>query len=198
MTSTIQLFLNNGECSLADTLIEKTPIVLDPSMVEKLNNWVKQLGQTTTTTMKLTIDYVLRDITKLKANLLLSEQEFPALLDIVNSIDEVHFCYFYPESAKLIMSVPTRAMFAPIRALHKGVWQKDIDPDRCTYRATLDSGVEIVCEVRELPPSCTIVEETIDVPAKEAHTITKRKVKCAPTKEELAASEASQVKATLS
>lgn len=137
--------------------------------------------------MKLTIDCYLRDIVKLKANLLLSEQEFPALLDLINTIDEVHFSYFYPESAKVILSVPTRAMFAPIRALHKGVWQKEIRLDLCTYRATLDSGVEIVCDVSELPPSCTIVEETIDVPAKEAHTITKRKVKCAPTKEELAA-----------
>lgn len=38
----ITVFLNNGERSLADTLIEKNPIVLDPSMVDTLNNWVKE------------------------------------------------------------------------------------------------------------------------------------------------------------
>lgn len=36
----IVLFLNNGERSLANTLMEKNPIVLDSGMVEKLNNWV--------------------------------------------------------------------------------------------------------------------------------------------------------------
>jgi len=43
----ITFFLNNGECSLANTLIEKNPIVLDPSMVEILNTWVQEQKEKT-------------------------------------------------------------------------------------------------------------------------------------------------------
>lgn len=124
------------------------------------------------------------EIEKLQGKVAISRQGLPALVDFFHD-REVHFCYFYPEYAKVICSVATRADFAPIRALHTGVWDKEVETDHCTYRAKLASGIELVCEVRELPPSCKVIEKQVLVPAMPEHTITRRHVECPKTKEEL-------------
>lgn len=147
--------------------------------------------------MKLTKETILSDIARsageLRQKLDLAERELPSLAEFFAE-REMHFCYFYPKYTKIICGVATREDFAPIRALHVGVWDKDVQTSVCTYRCTLASGIILVCEVSELPPSCKLVEETFVVPAMPEHTVTKVRVICPKTKEEHgAASEASLV-----
>ena len=133
--------------------------------------------------MKTNIEEIANQIAEARKKIDISEREFPFLASLFNSLPgKVYFAYYYPEHAKIIAHVDTRAAFAPVRALHRGVWEKQADVDEginfLRYRATLESGVAIVCKVRELPPSCRIVEETVDVPAMAARTDVRRRIKC--------------------
>ena len=140
--------------------------------------------------MKTNIEEIAKQIAEAREKIDISEREFPFLSGLFNTLPgKVFFAYYYPENAKIIAHVDTRAAFAPVRALHRGVWDKLAEVDEgmncLRYSATLESGVEINCKVRELPPSCRIVEETVDVPAMAAHTEVRRSIKCdADTKAE--------------
>lgn len=126
-----------------------------------------------------------------EAKIKLSRAAFPRIMEIERTIN-AHYFYYYPEQAKIIARVPARTDFAPLRALHTGKWDKDINDDEgvttACYRAYSDDGVEMVVRVCELPPSCKIVREEIEVPAREAHTKIVEKVICdGVTREEVLA-----------
>lgn len=103
-----------------------------------------------------------------------------SLVPILNTLPSLRFCYYYPESAKIIMSVKTREDLATVRALHKGLWDKsspppDDDPnENVRYEATV-MGIMIDIRVSELPPSCCVVETEELVPA---HTVKIRRLVC--------------------
>ena len=114
------------------------------------------------------------------------KKRLPALKEVFDKIDGLNFVFFYADG-KVICGVKTRNDFAPIRALHKGVWKKRVEsPDLVEYKAEID-GITFYVKVSELPPSCHIVEEIVDVPAVEAHKAVSRRVVCTGgTKEEMA------------
>lgn len=139
--------------------------------------------------MITTLESIQTDIAKAKVDIATSEREFPKLIDVFNNIPgKVFYAYFYPHDAKIIAHVDTRAAFAPIRALRHGKWEKTITRDNgegcARYEGVSDGGVKLHIYVRELPPSCRIVEtqELLPAePAKPERLVTVRKVKCDAT-----------------
>jgi len=99
-----------------------------------------------------------------------------ALPQICPHLETAEWAFFY-DDASIIAGFKTRAAFAPVRALAQK-WTKD-EPTigEQTYRAEV-FGVAFIANVSELPPSCRVVEEIIEVPAREAHTETVRKLVC--------------------
>lgn len=93
---------------------------------------------------------------------------------IAPAFDACTWAHAYEDGIQIICEVKTREGFAPIRALHKGVWDKSIEPGKATYRAEVQ-GIWIICNVSELPPSCKIEEQEVYVPA---HKEIRRKVVC--------------------
>lgn len=122
----------------------------------------------------------LADCDKLIINCAQFRETLPALHPILTALPSLCFCYFYPSQALIILGIRTREDLAVVRSLHKGVWAKkpyedeDVGGACFHYRATVD-GVEIDCRVSELPPSCRVVEERIEVPA---HTKVIQRVVC--------------------
>lgn len=102
------------------------------------------------------------------------------LVPILNALPSLRFCYYYPASASIIMSVETREDLGTVRALHKGVWNKNSPPsnddpaENVRYEATV-MGVLIDIRVSELPPSCQVVETEEIIPA---HTVKIRRLVC--------------------
>jgi hypothetical protein len=89
----------------------------------------------------------------------------------------ITFLNLYPEG-QIICCVKTRADFAPIRALHAGKWSKGITKENeARYSAVVD-GVPISVVVSELPPSCKIIEDVVEVPASPARQEIVRRVVC--------------------
>lgn len=52
-----------------------------------------------------------------------------AIVPILNTLPSLRFCYYYPATASIIMSVKTREDWAVVRALHNGVWSKKSPPN---------------------------------------------------------------------
>lgn len=135
-----------------------------------------------------TLNEIKSNITRMQASLDVFEREYLGVLAVLKTIpaDCITLCYFYPgeSSHNLIIYVTTREAFAPLRALHPR-WEKSYDvygeKAVVTYRAEGEGKLSIVCEVGELPPSCTIVETIVNLPATPAlpaRTVMKRKIKC--------------------
>ena len=109
----------------------------------------------------------------------ISRSQLPPLMKALNLIPTT-FCYYYPLTASIILSVKTRADFAPVRALHKGVWEKmpprfdDNDQIEVRYNAVIN-GVNVTAYVAELPPSCVLIREEVVVPE---HTETRQRITC--------------------
>lgn len=93
--------------------------------------------------------------------------------------ENVRYCYCCA-LAQVIVNVKTRDDFAHIRALYAGVWKKCIreeaEGEVAVDYTALVSGVLIVANVSELPPSCKIVEEEVPECVVPAHI--KRRVVC--------------------
>lgn len=121
-----------------------------------------------------TLEQLNQEIEESQRRIALSKEQFPFFLEQFNKIENPVFVYFYPNDAKIIAQVKTRAEFAPIRAIHKGKWAKGIDSEKATYRASVND-IEVIVHVSEFPPSCRIVEETVHI---EAHDEIKRTVVC--------------------
>jgi len=110
---------------------------------------------------------------------------YPEVLEALEQIPKecITLCYFYPSepSHHLIINLTTREAFAPLRALRPR-WEKSYavygERGVVTYRCDTPEEFSIVCEVGELPPSCQLVETIIEVPATEARTEVRRKIKC--------------------
>lgn len=114
--------------------------------------------------------------------------QLPVLMPLFHSLD-LRYCYWYHNEAKVIVGIKTREDLAKIRALYTGVWKKEDalfigNDDIFKYVASIN-GVTVDVRITELPPSCRVVEEIIEVPATEAHTKTIRRLVCSePTKQD--------------
>jgi hypothetical protein len=103
-----------------------------------------------------------------------------AAFEKVSHFDQIHL---YPERNGVICRVHSREDWKHIRALRRGVWEREVmDRDWFSnagtvvfYRATADCGTTISCFVSELPPTCRIVREEKHV---EAHTEVVERVVC--------------------
>lgn len=127
-------------------------------------------------------------IARMQTSLDVFTREYRSILAVLQTIPEecITLCYFYPSESQhnLIIYITTREAFAPLRALRPR-WEKsyDVYAEKAvvTYRSTDAGKFSIVCEVGELPPSCTIVETIVTLPAMPAlpeRTTVKRKIKC--------------------
>lgn len=106
---------------------------------------------------------------RIAKNTALLRMRLPLLVPVLN-VPSLRYLYFYPADCKIIMGIRERQDFTGIRALHKGVWEKDAptfdeeDAGTLRYQATVD-GVLIDCRVNGLPPTCHVEEERVEVPA---------------------------------
>ena len=128
------------------------------------------------------------NISRIETALSMFKQEYLTVLDTLRTIPEecITLCYFYPSESThhLIINLTTREAFAPLRALCPR-WEKSYavygEKATVTYRSEGAGKFSIVCEVGELPPSCTLVETIVTLPAMPAlpeRTTVKRKIKC--------------------
>ncbi len=112
--------------------------------------------------------------------------QLPVFVPVIESLETLRMCHYYPEQAMIIMGVQTREDWAKVRALHVGKWDKITSAsenagDVLRYQANIN-GVDFNCYVNEAPPSCKIEVTYREVPA---HRMEIRKLVCNdPTKDE--------------
>ncbi|CAB4146272.1 hypothetical protein UFOVP1319_35 [uncultured Caudovirales phage] len=125
------------------------------------------------------------NISRIEEALNVFKQEYIGVLDVLSTIPEecITLCYFYPNETThhLIINLTTREAFAPLRALRPR-WEKSYqvygEKGVVTYSSAEAGRFAIVCEVGELPPSCTLVETTVTLPAMPERISVTRKIKC--------------------
>lgn len=125
------------------------------------------------------------NIALIETALAIFKREYLSVLDTLRTIpaDCITLCYFYPNETThhLIINLTTREAFAPLRALRPR-WEKSYavygEKATVTYRSDVAGQFTIVCEVGELPPSCTLVETTVTLPAMPERISVTRKIKC--------------------
>ena len=130
-------------------------------------------------------DEIELNISRIETALSVFKQEYLGVLDTLRTIPEecITLCYFYPNETThhLIINLTTREAFAPLRALRPR-WEKSYqvygEKGVVTYRSNEAGRFAFVCEVGELPPSCTLVETTVTLPAMPERITVTRKIKC--------------------
>jgi len=119
------------------------------------------------------LDRQKKQIEKIEAFVLAHREQLNALnLDMVSYGSQIDFdTLSHPEIIRVIQAFP-------------GTWVKkpsnESSGTRIDYETEFD-GMKLRCWAGEPPPSCKIVEETVEVPAQPASTRTVRKLVCANT-----------------
>lgn len=80
----------------------------------------------------------------------LLKAHLPRLLDALNAVPELSSVNFYPETAKMIATVPSREAFTPIRRLHT-IWEHipfaAVDGPGTQYECVTPEGIRLVVRI---------------------------------------------------
>lgn len=106
-----------------------------------------------------------KTIERLKATIAKLGHFISILPHISHAFDKCYWIHCY-EEGNIIAECKTREDFAQIRALHKGVWIKNIKGKTVRYEAVVEQ-IPISVVVGQLPPSCRLIEKKIIVPEHE-------------------------------